>query len=656
MVKYPFSKKFVNLMIATALVVTPVAATVPVGGSVVEASEVTVDSFVNKLVSIYDQMDVTHKNTINSLKGELGDVNWSNVLGDLEDTIDGKTTTGKASEIATKVAEIVYSTEKTALNSAVTTFRSDYSDEFHTIFEGTVTVDDFLDFFLAFEAHMKSKSITELLSELSKANFDSSKFMEDNINQVVESSSKYTTLENNIKTHTGLTFNELFDMKSRLDTAVGLSETQKSELRAAFIEAVSKALDSGSVGGGIAPDTEVAVPTRPGVSADATSAISDGTVNGGQLGLIIADNANADRVNFNIQDSSSLKFPQAALEALVNAANDNLIVDIDVAKGSVSISAKELTASKLGELLDLAEGEEFEVEVSVASASTEEAAAATKRIEASPKGLKVRSDIVDFSFVVHAGDKSEEVKAFNSYVFRSIPVNNVTNVKNLVVYNVDGEPVAVPTKAEEKVVTFGTFNFSNYVVVEREPVVFPDLGNHWSKDAINDLSIRDVIEGFQDGEVKPRRVTTRAEFAAMLTRSLSLPEAGAYTNQFNDVQGSEWYVSALLPAVEAGLIVGRQNGTFAPNAPITREEAATIVSRALELFELREGALDSSKSLNQFSDKSAIANWATDAVEEAVQAGIIEGRANGSFDAKGDTQRAEVAAMIQRLLKKGDLL
>lgn len=676
-----------SLLLATALVVTPAATLVPIGGNTVvqAASVATVDTFVDSIVAVYDEMDSEHTSTINSLKSKLAGVNWSVVLGsELEAKINP--------EIAKKVAEIVYTTNKNELKTVVNNFRTEHSADFQAIFGGKVTVDDFLDFFVAFEAHLKGKNISDLISDFSKANFNYSTFMKNNIQEVVAKDAKYLTLQNEIKASTGLTFSDLFDMKSRLDSQVGLTDTQRTELRAAFVNAVTKAyladpgegvippaVPGGGGGGGAAPaptptPETPTVPERPGQLIDATNTTTverEQTttgqtkavtiVNGGSLASVVAANPNADRIGFTLEraegEVAELRLPKAAVEALLGATNTNLVVDIDSADGSVSIPVSELAEEKLRAALGLSGDADFEVSISISQASAAVAAVVTERLAADARNLQARSAVIDFSMTVRSGDREVAITNFDSYIFREIPVSGLVNVDNAVAYNVDAEPVAVPTQVGTERVRFASLAFSKYVVVERQPVTFSDLTNtHWAKKSIDRLTIRDVIVGFADGEVKPKRVTTRAEFAAMLTRSLALPEAGNYNGRFSDVKGNEWYVKSLIPAVEAGLLEGRANGTFGANDPITRQEAAAVVSRALSFLNVSDDALDAGKSVGSFTDVASIAPWAEADVKRAVQAGIIEGHANGTFEARGATQRGQVAAMIERLLKKGSLL
>lgn len=421
------------------------------------------------------------------------------------------------------------------------------------------------------------------------------------------------------------------------------------------------------------PDPVDPIPPRPGQSVDAGDSIvveretsetgqvkAVTKVDGAKLAEVISGSPAADRVSLKVEraegEVAELRLPKAAVEALEGAVNKNIVVDIETDSGSVTIPVKELAAEKVRGMLDVAADADFEVSVFVNPASPQEAATVTATLESDARGLKAKSEIVDFSMIVRSGDKSQNVTRFSSYIHRELPVTDVTNPENLVVYNVDAAPVAVPTQAGTDRVRFSSYEFSKYVVVEREPVVFSDLSaGHWAEKAINSLAVRDVIVGFPNNEVRWAATTTRAEFAAILTRALALPSSTDYDDQFSDVNGSEWFVKDLLPAVEAGIVAGNTNGTFAPNNPITREEAAAMIARATQYIEFAEDKYNKDHKLDQFSDADKVSNWAKEDVELAVQAGIIVGNTNGTFNAKGNTLRAEVASMVNLLLEKADL-
>ncbi len=421
------------------------------------------------------------------------------------------------------------------------------------------------------------------------------------------------------------------------------------------------------------------VPERPGESTDANDAvtvereqsatgqtIAVTRVDGERLAAIVAANPTTDRVSFVVEraagEVAELRLPRAAVEALVSAGNAGLIVDVDSVDGSVSVPVSELSDEKLRAALNLApnSNEDFEVSIIVTPVPTEEAQAIRGTLESDARGLQPRSAIIDFSMTVRAGDRVVSLSNFSNYIFREIPVtspevaaNALNNPEFAVVYDVGGEvPVAVPTIAGTDRVRFASRTFSKYVVVERQPVAFPDLrSNFWAKPEIDRLSVRDIFQGREDGTVAAGAPVTRIQLAVLLSRALALTTENEYSGQFPDIEGGEWFIEELMPVIEAGIVRGRDDGTFTINQPVTRQQAAAMISRAMEHISFDETKLDADASIDVYPDLNRIGGWAQEDVERLLQAGIMSGRDSGNFEPTESMTRAQMAAVLDRLLK-----
>jgi hypothetical protein len=181
--------------------------------------------------------------------------------------------------------------------------------------------------------------------------------------------------------------------------------------------------------------------------------------------------------------------------------------------------------------------------------------------------------------------------------------------------------------------------------------------NHWAKDAVNDMGSRLVINGVNKTTFNPNADITRAEFAAIIVRGLGL-KLGEGKTAFADVPANSWYAGAVETASKYGLITGFENGTFQPNAPITREQATNIIAKAMKLTGLADqsGTVDATSTLAAFTDAGNIGVWAKDSLALAAKAGLISGRVDNKLEAKANVTRAEVAVLIQRLLQKSGLI
>ena len=110
---------------------------------------------------------------------------------------------------------------------------------------------------------------------------------------------------------------------------------------------------------------------------------------------------------------------------------------------------------------------------------------------------------------------------------------------------------------------------------------FTDLASGaWYNNAVSTLTRAGILDGYEDGSFRPNASITRAEFTKIAV-SFFKHVGGASSNPFNDVPDSAWYAEFVKAAAELGLIDGYEDGTFRPNAPITRAEACTIVNRTL---------------------------------------------------------------------------
>jgi hypothetical protein len=99
------------------------------------------------------------------------------------------------------------------------------------------------------------------------------------------------------------------------------------------------------------------------------------------------------------------------------------------------------------------------------------------------------------------------------------------------------------------------------------------------------MGSRLIVSGTGNNNYEPDREITRAEFATIVVRALGL-RAGSGTSQFPDVTNNSWYAGFIQTAVEYGLINGYETGNFGPNDAITREQAMTIIARAMNQTKL----------------------------------------------------------------------
>ncbi len=152
------------------------------------------------------------------------------------------------------------------------------------------------------------------------------------------------------------------------------------------------------------------------------------------------------------------------------------------------------------------------------------------------------------------------------------------------------------------------------------------------------------IVGYGNGEVRPQNNITRAEVATIFFRLLTddvRDENLTKTNRYSDVAATSWYNTAVSTLSSMGIITGYPDGTFRPNAAITRAEFAAIAAR----FDN-----DGDKTAAKFSDIAI--HWAKDEISIAYNNGWITGYPDGTFGPQRDITRAETMTLVNRVLNR----
>ncbi|WP_282936875.1 S-layer homology domain-containing protein [Paenibacillus sp. RC67] len=273
--------------------------------------------------------------------------------------------------------------------------------------------------------------------------------------------------------------------------------------------------------------------------------------------------------------------------------------------------------------------------------------------------LTLLSGAVDFQVTVEGKGKSAAVNDFGlHYVTRTMNLGKTVDAKKAtaVLYNPStGEfsfvPAVFTAAGSSTQVTIQRPGNSIYAVVESAKT-FGDMSNHWAKADVELLASKLVVKGMTDTSFTPDNRITRAEFAAILVRGLGLSENNAA--KFNDLKANDWYAGVVGAAAKAGLVDGFEDGTFKPDANVTREQMAVMVARAMKLAN-KQSAADI-KALDKFADQTSISGWAKDATAQALNAGIINGMTERTFVPADNATRAEAAVMVKRLLQYAQLM
>ncbi|WP_433747842.1 S-layer homology domain-containing protein [Paenibacillus amylolyticus] len=201
------------------------------------------------------------------------------------------------------------------------------------------------------------------------------------------------------------------------------------------------------------------------------------------------------------------------------------------------------------------------------------------------------------------------------------------------------------------VVVRGQLNGNQSVVPVNNIVSYPDTASHWASEVIKELSAKWIINTPGGSFYRPNENITRAEFAELVARGLGLNGEPTAASRFQDVRSGSVTSAYIGAAAEAGIITGNTDGTFKPDRPITREQMALMMVRAMN-YGGKTVSLQSSAAttLSKFKDSNKIQS--KDSVAKAVQEGIIQGMTARTFEPQGNATRAQAAVMLKRVLDK----
>lgn len=189
------------------------------------------------------------------------------------------------------------------------------------------------------------------------------------------------------------------------------------------------------------------------------------------------------------------------------------------------------------------------------------------------------------------------------------------------------------------------------------PVSFKDLpAGHWAFQEVSTLAEKGVFKGYGDGTFRPQQNISRQEFAVLIERIIRLegrPVPGDYGLSYKDAnQIADWARSSVTATTSMGIFRGDAQGKFNPQNPVSRAEIAVVLVRLLDKEE-EATQLQPEEGLF-FNDVEN--HWAKGCILLAKRLQLVSGYADGSFKPQGQASRAEVAAMLTRLLKYRQLI
>lgn len=683
--RYPFSNKAMKAIIAASIALTPLASTgVVLQNSTAYAAEAsTVDSAIERIKLIYSELG--QKELFNKVAASLKDNftftsdDWTYVLTEpvrtkMQASIDAANADVKAEDVVKELATFVYEADATNLAAKYAALKTSESGVAFEKVMGPGSIDLILQLAVDTEKLLWSVKYEEKLLE-AWDNGTLDVVVREIRNDVIASNPAYAQLNQDFISKVGVNLEGLIGIKNRVNEKLVekkiIQPTDYKTLRDAFLIAAFKAgsPDTGTTppgngggGGGLPPVTGNPDPNVISLPPQAAEVVREKNPSGMVevvtkvvpekvaeiVALITADKKTVEIVLETPAAGEKAKAEvPAALFTEAAKKNAKAVVEITTAEASYKLPVSEIKIADLAKKLGTtADNVKINISVNVVNKNV--------------KGLKLASDVIEFTIEAVAGNKKQSITTFSTYVEREINGDaNFNKAKSVAVrLNADGTFAAIPTLFDGKTATVKSLTNSEYTIVENSKT-FKDVKSGWAKEYIDTLASKYIVYGKATGEYEPGKHMTRAEFAVLLVRALGLPTA-KYDGSFKDVKGIEWFAKKgeLTAAVKYGVIKGKGDGTFAPNEKITRAQAAAMIERAMKISFVNYdfSQLDKTKALKDFKDAKQVGSWAKSGVEAVYQAGIVNGKGDGTFNPNGYTQRNEMAAILANFLVSAKLM
>ena len=390
---------------------------------------------------------------------------------------------------------------------------------------------------------------------------------------------------------------------------------------------------------------------------------SDATTNGfyadvGEANMQTAEIRNMVLAQANVNNNAIFGMSAPMYQVGVNEVLDAVFDDKDVISGAAIIASNGTVNTNVTVDKDLVNiGPKNEIYLQQGQAVVMELTGNYASVQVGMRSLT--GDAVTYKI-------NTEEKTMNSTVDMYYKVEPVEG--KLVIQNVSEDGILALTKL--KVTGAGTT--TNDVSVETTPEAiryamalmrgidvpqFTDVAEDaWYHDYVYDLVYRGVVNGMTATTYEPEGKLTRAQFVKLLACSLEEAETlKTYEGQhpFTDSEG-HWAETYIAWAKDKGIVEGVSATEFDPEAPITREQMATIFGR----YALKQG-IELPKSDNaagSFPDADKISEYAREFVELMRIAGILNGYEDGTFRPQGNATRAEAAKLFSLFLSITDKL
>ena len=350
-------------------------------------------------------------------------------------------------------------------------------------------------------------------------------------------------------------------------------------------------------------------------------------------------------------------------QTVKNMENKTAILEIETQNVKYTLPASQIdidsVSSSFGSQVSL---EEIKVKIKISEPSSDTVQVVEDT--ANEGGYQIVVQPVDFEITCSYEDKTVEVQKFSAYVERIIAIPEGVDPSKIttgIILNDDGTFRHVPTTIivieGRYYAKINSLTNSTYSIIYNT-VEFADVSpDHWAYGSITDMAARLILPGTGENEFNPEGRITRAEFACAIVNALGLAQDTG-KSMYSDVKDTYWFKGYINTATEYSLINGYDNISFGPYDLLTREQAMTIITRAMKMTGLNAVLTDNEiyRLMSRYADRADVSGYAKESIATCLKEGIINGTAIGILSPKSYTTRAEAAVMIQRLLEKSELI
>ncbi len=359
-----------------------------------------------------------------------------------------------------------------------------------------------------------------------------------------------------------------------------------------------------------------------------------------------------------------------AIELLVkisaDADNATLNVSGDVAQqikkygGKLALSCGNATYYlPMSNISSIASGDTISITVrTAASAATQGLASASGK-----NSFAIECPAKNFEAKVVSATGAQSAVAHSAFAEKRFMVEGTKSTSTaftLVRIENSGNVVPVPSKTEVKsgatYITADTLKDGAYAAISASHS-FTDTPS-WAIAPTNQLASRLILENATGGKINPSEAITRAETVKIMSRTLGILSDMSGASSFFDVISTDNYFNAVMSTVQYKIIAGYPDSTFKPSNKLTREEAMTVVARALRFMKGKNVSASPDMSeteadgiLARFTDGKNVGAWAKADIAECVQAGVVNGDNNGRLNPKANVTRAELIQLMYNILK-----